>query len=190
MRKIKNFKIQPNKPVIVEGLLDCMIILNKNQVNYENLKSRKELKGFRKQTKRHITIVSGKTLEKIENVLNRFSITERKKKVAELKALLKNLKWQYIQKEIYFINQKSYFGNPKVLEHRKSYVRVIEMPDMNIFFHKLNMVLKTHIPTQFPHITLFTKGEHPDREYFGIPIYSKVEFQKLHPRKLNKLFTI
>lgn len=185
MWKIKNFKIQPSKPIIVEGLLGCMIILNKNQVNYENLKSRKELKGFREQTKRHITIVSGKTLEKIEKVLNKFSISERNKKVADLKILLRNLKWQYIQKDIYFINQKIYFGNPKVLEHRKSYIRVIEMPDINIFYRRLNILLKTYIPIQFPHITLFTKGEHPGREYFGIPIQSKIEFKKLHPKKLK-----
>ena len=185
MWKIKNFKIQPSKPVIVEGLLGCMIILNKNQVNYENLKSRKELKGFREQTKRHITIVSGTTLEKIEKCLSKFSASKRKKKVAELKNLLKSLKWQYVQKDIYFINQKTYFENPKILEHRKSYIRAIEMPDINIFYRKLNILLKTHVAIQFPHITLFTKGEHPDREYFGIPIQSKTEFKKLHPKKLK-----
>ena len=105
--------------------------------------------------------------------------------MAELKNLLKSLKWQYVQKDIYFINQKTYFENPKILEHRKSYIRAIEMPDINIFYRKLNILLKTHVAIQFPHITLFTKGEHPDREYFGIPIQSKTEFKKLHPKKLK-----
>jgi hypothetical protein len=174
--------IKPSKPIIVKGFLGCMIKLNKNQIDYGNLKSRKELKGFREQTNRHITVIGGGTSEKIEKVLNKLSILKRNKKVAELKSILKNLEWQYIQKEIYFINQKSHFGNPKILEHRESYIRIIKMPDLKIFYHKLNTLLKTHIPMKFPHITLFTKGERPNPEYFGIAIPSKNVFKKLHPK--------
>ena len=177
--------IKPSRPIIIKAPLGCMIRLNKNQIDYGNLKSRKELKGFREQTNRHITIVGGKPSIKIKEALNKFSLAERKKKLVELKTLLKNLEWQYIQKEIYFISEKSYFGNPKVLEHRKSYIRLIKMPNIDIFYRRLNALLKTHIPTQFPHITLFTKGEHPDRTYFGIPMNSKTAFKKFHPKKIK-----
>lgn len=182
---IKKNTTIPSKPIIVKGLLGCMIKLKKNQINYGNLKSKKELKGFREQANRHITIVGGKTAEKIEKILSKFSKSEKNKKVTELKTLLKSLKWQYFQKEVYFINQKSYYGSSKILEHRKSYIRLIKMPDIDIFYRKLNTLLKTHFLAQFPHITLFSKGEHLDREYFGIPISSKVEFKKLHPKKIN-----
>jgi len=177
--------IKPNKPIIVEDPLGCGIWLNKNQIDYGNLKSKKELKGFKEQTNRHITIIGGKTSRRIKDILNKLPIPERKKKIAELKSILKKLGWQYIQKDIYFINKKSYFGNSKILEHRKSYVRLINMPDINILYRKLNSLLKTHIPTQFPHITLFTKGERPNAEWRGIPIPSKTEFKKLHPVKIK-----
>jgi len=68
----------------------------------------------------------------VEKALNKFPEPEKKKKLAKLKDILKNLKWQYVSKEIYFINQKAYF-QPKILEHRKSYIQTIKMSDMNIF---------------------------------------------------------
>jgi hypothetical protein len=181
-----NIIIKPSKPIIVQGYLGCGIWPNKNQVDYGNLKSRKELKGYREQTNRHITIVGGRASRKIENILNKLPLAERRRKIAKLKSVLKSLKWQYIQKDVYFINKKSYFGNSKILEHRKSYIRVIEMPDMKIFYRKLNAILKTHIPTHFPHITLFSKGERPSADFRGIPIPSKTEFKKLHPKKIKE----
>ncbi len=177
--------IKPDKPISIKGSLGFMIPLKKNQVDYGNLEAKKELKGFREQTYRHITIVGDKTLLLIEKALNKFSVLERKKKVAKLKFISKNLKWEYKQKGIYFIEKKKYFGNPKVLEHRKSYIRLVDMPDMYIFYKRLNFLLKTHIPVGVPHITLFTKGERPGREYYGIPIRSKAEFKKLHPKKIS-----
>ena len=59
------------------------------------------------------------------------------------------------------------------------------MPDMYYFYHKLNILLKTHISAQLPHITLFTKGENPSREYFGISIPSKAAFKNFILRKLK-----
>ena len=177
--------IKPSKPIIVEAPLGCGIWWNKNQIDYGNLRSRKELKGFRKQTNRHITIIGGKLSRKIKDIFNKLSVSERKKKLAEFKSILKSLNWKYIQKDIYFINKKSYFGNSKVLEHRKSYIRTIEMPDIHIFYKKLNILLKAHIAEQFPHITLFTKGERKNTDFYGIPIPSKTEFKKLHPIKIE-----
>ena len=165
--------------------MGCMIKLNKNQIDYGSLKLRKELKGFKEQTNRHITIVGGKASRKIKDILNKLPVPERKNKIAKLKSFLKILKWKYIQKEIYFVNKKSYFGGSKILEHRKSYIRTIKMPDIEILFRKINTLLKTHLPTQFPHITLFTRGERPSANFCGIPIPSKTEFKKLHPKKIE-----
>ena len=33
--------IKPSKPIIVKGILGCMIKLNKNQIDYGNLESKK-----------------------------------------------------------------------------------------------------------------------------------------------------
>ena len=186
---MKNAKvIKPVKPVMLpsDGFAEYTIKLNKNQVDYGDLKSRKELKGFREQTKRHITVVGDKASLKIEKALNKFSVPERKKKITQIESILKKLEWQYFPGDIYLIEKKKHFRNPKVLEHRKSYVRLVKMPDMDVFYRKLNTLLKTRIPTQIPHITLFTKGEYlPERKYFGISIPSKAAFKKLNPKKIN-----
>lgn len=176
--------IKPKKPFRLKGLFEYTIELNKNQIDYGDLK-KKELKNFREQAYRHITITNDTASEKIEKALNKFSTLERKKKILEIKSMLKNFKWEYSQREIYLIEKKSYFKNSKKLEYRKSYIRVIEMPDMKIFYQKLNISLKTRIPAQFPHITLFTTGEHPNRCYFGISIPSKGAFKKLNPKRIK-----
>ncbi|MEK7080867.1 MAG: hypothetical protein AAB902_00525 [Patescibacteria group bacterium] len=178
----KKIIITPRKPVLRKDFL-CGIKLNISQVDYGNLKLVAKKKGFKEQAKRHITIIS--SAGKFKNALYKFSIKERKQKIIKLKSILKNLKWQYIQKEIYSINRKFYYGNSKILEHRKSYIRTIEMPDIYVFYEKLNTLLNSHIPTQFTHITLFTKGERPSADWCGIPIPSKSEFRKLHPKKYH-----
>jgi hypothetical protein len=177
--------IEPKKPVYQKGFFEYMIWLNEKQIDYGNLKSRKELKGFKEQTDRHITIIGDIASIKIEKALSKLSISKRKKKINEIKFLLKSFKWQFYQKDIYRIEKKKYFGNTKILEHRKSYIIVIEMPDIKIFYRKLNILLKTRIPTQIPHITLFTKGECSLRGYFGISVPSKSAFRKLNPKKIK-----
>ena len=73
--------------------------------------------------------------------------------------------------------QEKYLGDRKILEHRKSYVRLIDMPDMYYFYHKLNILLKTHISAQLPHITLFTKGK--------ILVENILEYQYLQKQHLK-----
>lgn len=87
----KKIIIVPQKPVSIssKGFSEYMINLNKSQVDYGNLKSKKELKGFREQTKRHITIIGDKASLKIEKALNKFSISERKDKVITIKKSFK-----------------------------------------------------------------------------------------------------
>ena len=60
--------ITPKKPTLAKDFY-CSIKLNKNQVDYGNLKLVAEKKKFREQTKRHITILSGSSLEKVRNIL-------------------------------------------------------------------------------------------------------------------------
>jgi ribosomal protein S30 len=175
--------IKPRKPILARDFF-CGIKLNKNQVDSGNLKSAVEKNGFREQTQRHITIISG--AGKFKSALFKFPAKERKQKIIKIKNILKNLNWRYTQKDIYSVNKKSYFSGLKILEHRKSYIRTIEMPDIHIFYKKLNILLKTHIPEQFTHITLFTKGERLNAPWRGIPIPSKTEFKKLHPVKIKE----
>ena len=85
-----------------------------------------------------------------------------------IKNILESLKWKYELKEIYRIKKTGYVDNQDILENRESYVNLIDMPDMNTFYQKINLLLKAELPIQIPHITLFTKGKEKtqnDTEY-------------------------
>lgn len=140
--------------------------------------------GFRRQNKRHITILGGSTQELLRDILNTLSNEERKKILNEIKNLLENLEWKFIPKEIYRIQKQDYFDISNVLEKRESYINIIDIPDIDIFYEKLNSLLKSDLPVQTPHITLFTKGERENPSYYGISISSSKEFKKLNPKKI------
>ena len=70
--------IKPEKPTHSKDLFDYRIELKINQVDYGDLKSRKELRDFREQTYRHITIVGDKASKKIKEILNKLPISARK----------------------------------------------------------------------------------------------------------------
>ena len=59
------------------------------------------------------------------------------------------------------------------------------MPDMYYFYHKLNILLKTHISAQLPHITLFTKGENLVENILEYQYLQKQHLKKLHPKKIK-----
>jgi len=140
--------------------------------------------GFRKQNKRHITILGGSTKELLKNILNKLSEEEKNNILKEIKGLLEDLRWVYTLKDIYKIQKQGYFNDSNILENRESFISMIDMPDMEIFYNKLNSLLKTNLPVQVPHITLFTKGERENPNYYGIPVPSIQEFNNMNPEKI------
>lgn len=180
--------ISPSKPIMTKDLYCPIYIkLNRNQVDFCNIKQRAKYEGFREQTDRHITIIGATSQKKIKKALSKFTIEKQKKLIKEIKNLLKGLKWQYKQEpKIYLISEKKCFNKDgNIIEHRKAYIRPIKMPDMKTFYTKLNILLQSRIPVQFPHITLFTKGERPNPDYYGIGISSKTNFKRLHPKYIK-----
>lgn len=171
------------KLVIDEENLYFSIILENDDtgktVEPEALKS-----GFRRQDKRHITILSGSTKQLLKDILNKLSLEERKNILEKIKNLLNNLEWQFKPKEIYRIRKTGYIDNPTISENRESYINMVEMPDMEIFYQKLNSLLKSNLPTQLSHITLFTKGERENPKHYGIPVSSIEEFNSMEPKKI------
>jgi hypothetical protein len=177
--------IRPNKPVKLCGFFEYTIKLKEKEVDCEILKKIKELKKFKKQNFLHITVIGDKSSERIERALRKFTQKEQKNKIKQIKGFIKKLEWQYSQKNTYLISKDSLIGNKKIREHRESYIVLIEMPDIKLLFKEINKILKTNVPVQFPHITLFTRGEHKSRTYKGISISSKSVFKNLNPKRIN-----
>lgn len=141
--------------------------------------------GFKKQNKRHITILYYPIQKILENIPNNSSIEVKEKIIKEIKDLLKSFEWKFEITEIYKIEKQGYFSISSILEHRESYISLVKMPDIEVFYKKLNLLLKSNLPIQFTHITLFSKGEREGASFYGIPVPTVEEFNNLNPRKIN-----
>ncbi len=137
--------------------------------------------GFRKQIDRHITILYYPIDILFKNIFDK----DRENFLGKIRELLNNYKWKFKPTNIYKIERKGYFGKLSEIEHRESYISLVDIPDMRLFYDKLNLLLKLNLPTQFPHITLFTKGERDNPSYYGIPISSIEEFNNFNPREIK-----
>lgn len=172
------------KPIIKDGLY-CGLLLEGEGADSSRIESIATEEGFRKQTERHVTILGGQAQIILKGILDKLSDEEGVEILEKIKSLLESLEWKYKQKEIYKIRKQGYFDDPNILENRQSYICMIDMPDMDVFYKELNSLLKTDIPVQVPHITLFTKGERENSKWYGIPIPSIEEFNKLEPVSIS-----
>ena len=171
------------------------LLIEQNDLHYslllENDNTGKEIgpmalkEGFRRQNERHITILGGKTKISLTSILDNFSDADRTAILNKIKELLKSLKWEFEPKEIYRIQKQGYFDNPDILENRQSYINMVNMPDMEVFYKNLNTLLKSNLPTQVPHITLFTKGERENPLWYGISVPSMEEFNNSKPERIS-----
>jgi hypothetical protein len=168
---------------IINGI-GAFMWLEEYDVDYTGIKSKAIAQGFREQTKRHITIIGKEAKELIDEILSKYNEEEKENIKKEIKNLLESFEWKYKQKDIYFIEKEGYIDSPDIKEKRQFYIAMVDMPDMEIFYKKLNALLNSNLPTQFPHITLFTKGERANPIFYGIPIPSLEEFQNLNPQKI------
>ena len=137
--------------------------------------------GFRKQDKRHITILYYPTQKIFENI----SYEIKEKIIGGIKDLLRSFEWRFKPTDIYKIEREGHFSGSAILEHRESYISLVNMPDIEDFYKKINSLLKSNLPVQFTHITLFTKGERVGASFYGIPVSSVEEFNNLNPRKIS-----
>ena len=137
--------------------------------------------GFKRQNERHVTILGGATKKLLKNELAKLPEDERAKKLSEIKTLLESLSWDFSPGEIYKVQKEGVFGDSNIIEQRQSYICMLDMPDMEIFYAQLNALTGAHLPVQVPHITLFTKGEGENPDYQGFPISSMEDFNTMHP---------
>ncbi|MFA6386453.1 MAG: hypothetical protein WCW04_01655 [Candidatus Paceibacterota bacterium] len=141
--------------------------------------------GFKKQNERHITILYYPIQKVFENISNNSSVEVKEKIIKQINDLIKNFEWKFRPTEIYKIEKQGYFNGSDVLEQRESYIYLVEMPDIEVFYKKLNSLLGSNLPVQFTHITLFTKGERVGASFYGIPVSSVEEFNNFNPKKIS-----
>jgi len=173
--------IQPKKLILFPNF-ESAIMLRKSEVDISGIKTIAIKEGYKEQRARHITVIG--SCHYIKDRLDLLSKKDKGKKIKQIKKLLKEIDWQFAPMDVYHISRKGLPFSESEEDERESYIRIVKQPGMKKFYNKLNRLLGTNIPTQFPHITLFTKGERPNALYKGISISSKEKFKQLHPRKV------
>jgi hypothetical protein len=164
--------VTPHSSPIMGNNLSCEIPLSEDEVDYSNIETLATEKGFRKQTDRHITILGGLP-----------EVIIREDTIKEVKDLLESLEWKYEQKEIYLIRKQGSFDDPDIIEDRQSYIRMVDMPDIDVFYKKINSILKTDIPTQVPHIHCLRKEKEKIRDGMEYPSHQWKSLISLTQRK-------
>lgn len=160
---------------------DLCINLEAGQGESLKIRIRALKEGYREQDKRHITVLSD---DKIEEILKHTSLSkdEVNQKILQI---VNSYDWHYKELDIYHIEKTGSEDRSEVKEHRQSYIRTIDMPDMGRFYKELDKTFGTKLLVQFPHITLFTKGEKENPIYYGISVPSEEDFGKLNPEKMS-----
>lgn len=176
--------IKPKKPILFPNF-ESAIMLRKSEVDTGDIKVRAIKEGYLEQKQRHITVIGGTSSRIMVEKLDLLFQKDKEDKIRQIKKLFKKIDWQFEPKNIYHILKLGMEYDDFEKDERESYIRLIKQPGMTKFYRKLNRLLGTNLPTQFPHITLFTNGERPDASYRGIAINSKEKFKQLHPKKIK-----
>lgn len=128
----------------------------------------------------HITIIGSRTSEQIQEYLNQLNIASKKVFIMLLKKLVHRYPFKVmLENDIFYIN-KSYKD-----EERFSFIQIVKVDQLENFYRELNQLLWLEFPIPFPHLTLFTNSSNPEKKLMWIWIYSKDEFKKLEPIKIN-----
>ena len=141
-------------------------------VNRENLTQKNEF---------HSTIIGRETGDLIVSMLNNLSTEERSAIISKIEKLSNEFTWTYTPKEEYLFILKVYGPD----DTRKSIIQIINLPDLQPFYTKLNELLGTCFAIPFPHITLFTTSTREDKKLRGIGIYSEEDLISLNPIKIE-----
>lgn len=173
---------KPKKPVILKDL-KATINLEMDDVKIDDIESLALKRGYRRQTSPHVTVLCG---TKLRQIMAKNPEMDKKSIAKIIKQAIGKFDWSYKEEEIFHIEKSCLYTGGTNIEHRKSYIRKIDMPDMERFYDELSKQFNVELSAQFPHITLYTKGERKNPTWYGIPVRSIEDFKNLNPIKTSE----
>src|SRR3989338_5495647 len=109
-----------------------------------------------------------------------------------LESVFKNYEWEYEPTNEYFLHEHT-FTKDELIENgedapphtRRSVVQKVVLPDLPVFYSKVNTSLGIDLPVPIPHITLFTWSDYEPFKTRGIGINSAEELERFTIRRIS-----
>lgn len=161
--------------------------INEGDIDFGGISGIAAQNGFDKKTEFHITIIGFKGGMAIKEALDKLPKDGKHKALQQIRSLIESISWGFrFLPQKYHITKMyvSRTGAAGSTERRESYIQMVSMPDVAIFYEELNHLLGTNFNSPPPHLTLYTNGDNKERAKAGIGINSQEEFLKLNPQLL------
>lgn len=183
----KSKTIYPKYVSFDEEKFTLLLNIDKAMIDLNDIDQTAARNGFDKKPEFHITIIGFKVGAAIKQALDKLSGERKQEALQKIQSLIKNIDWGFTLLPQRYHIKKDYLSRTSAAvstEHRESYIQMVSMPDMEKFYAALNNILSAHLELPLPHLTLYIRGDNPERAKAGIGINSQEEFLKLNPELL------
>jgi len=178
-------------PVFDEGKGTVLLAVAEKVFDFAGIHETAEKEGFQKKDTFHITIVGFRNGSKVNEALGKLPQGDREKVIAQIRTLLYRTDWSFALGADRFRISKEYIrrdpenGDGQIREMRSAYVQMASLPALENFYKELNVILGTALEPPPAHITLYTKGDDPERSKMGIGIDSTEDFTRMNPELIQ-----
>mgnify|MGYP001608645131 FL=1 len=183
--------LSPEGKSFDEGKNTLLLDLDKSTVDLDAIKELAEKKGFEQKGEFHITVLGFKNGGEVKKALKALPEPERQNALVQIKSLVDSTDWNFtFDPKRYHISKEYVSPDPKnkgaeLRERRESYIQMVDLPGMKIFYDKLNAILGTNLEAPPAHITLYTGGDDKEKSKMGIGINTESEFLKMNPELIS-----
>jgi AraC-like DNA-binding protein len=167
-----------------------LLDINRDALDLRNISEIAQQNGFTEKSEFHITVIGFKNGRAVNDALVKMSGLEKTNKLKEIDTLISSIDWRFILLSERFHISKDYpvyeAGqiSLKPAEHRESYIQMVSMPGMTVFYEKINTALGTTLEVPPAHTTLYTNGSDKEKSKMGIGINTMAELQGLGPVRI------
>ncbi len=183
--------ITPEKRTFEDGKNTLLIGIDKGAVDLSGIQEMADKNGFTQKGEFHITVLGFKNGREVKKALNALPESERQSALEQIKALVEETDFSFVlEPQRYHIEKEYISPDPKnkgaeLRERRESYIQMVSLPGMKIFYDKLNAILGTDLEAPPAHMTLYTGGDDKEKSKMGIGINTQDEFLKMNPELIS-----
>jgi len=183
--------VTPEKKFFNDGKNTLLLGVGKDAVDLSAIQEMADKNGFEQKGEFHITVLGFKNGGEVKKVLKALPEAERQNALAQIKSLVEDTDWSFVfEPQRYHISKEYVSPDPKnkdaeLRERRESYIQMVNLPGMKIFYDKLNAILGTNLEAPPAHMTLYTRGDDDEKSKMGIGINTQEEFLKMNPELIS-----